>query len=169
MIAGPTGAAKSTSAPALFAGAPRIVEFVNVDMIAERRNIKLTTVNSPEHEIYSNLITVRLRGKGAKTEVAATIAPDGPHIVSIDEVWVDVPPSEGYLLLVENRDRPGMIGAVGTLMGEFGINISYMNVGAHAKSGNALMVITLDDAASEEQIARVKEIEGVVDVRLARI
>lgn len=145
------------------------VNIVNVDMIAERRNIKLTTVNSPEHEIYSNLITVRLRGKGAKTEVAATIAPDGPHIVSIDEVWVDVPPSEGYLLLVENRDRPGMIGAVGTLMGEFGINISYMNVGAHAKSGNALMVITLDDAASEEQIARVKEIEGVVDVRLARI
>jgi D-3-phosphoglycerate dehydrogenase len=145
------------------------VNVVNVDLIAERRGIKLKTVNSPEHEIYSNLITVRLRGKGAKTEVAATIAHDGPHIVSINEVWVDVPPSEGYLLLVENRDRPGMIGAVGTLMGEFGINISYMNVGAHAKSGNALMVITLDDAASEDQIDRVRKIEGVIDVRLARI
>ncbi|MEK7247337.1 MAG: phosphoglycerate dehydrogenase, partial [Chloroflexota bacterium] len=121
------------------------VNVVNVDLIAERRGIKLKTVHSPGHEIYSNLITVRLRGKGAKTEVAATIAPDGPHIVSIDEVWVDVPPSEGYLLLVENRDRPGMIGAVGTLMGEFGINISYMNVGRHEKSGNALMVISVDD------------------------
>lgn len=145
------------------------VNVVNVDLIAERRGIKLKTVHSPGHEIYSNLITVRLRGKGAKTEVAATIAPDGPHIVSIDEVWVDVPPSEGYLLLVENRDRPGMIGAVGTLMGEFGINISYMNVGRHEKSGNALMVISVDDAASPEQIERVREIQGVIGVRLARI
>jgi D-3-phosphoglycerate dehydrogenase len=145
------------------------VNIVNVDLIAERRGIKLKTVHSPGHEIYSNLITVRLRGKGAKTEVAATIAPDGPHIVSIDEVWVDVPPSEGYLLLVENRDRPGMIGAVGTLMGEFGINISYMNVGRHEKSGNALMVISVDDAASPEQIERVREIQGVIGVRLARI
>ena len=145
------------------------VNVVNVDLIAERRGIKLKMVQSPGHEIYSNLITVRLRGKGVKTEVAATIAPDGPHIVSIDEVWVDVPPSEGYLLLVENRDRPGMIGAVGTLMGEFGINISYMNVGRHEKSGNALMVISVDDAASPEQIERVREIQGVINVRLARI
>ena len=68
------------------------------------------------------------------------MAHDGPHIVSIDEFWVDVPPSEGYLLLCENSDRPGMVGAVGTLMGEFGVNISYMNVGRHEKSGIALMV-----------------------------
>jgi L-serine deaminase len=101
--------------------------------------------------------------------VAGTIAADGPHIVSIDEVWVDVPPSEGYLLLVENRDRPGMIGAVGTLMGEFGVNISYMNVGRHAGTGNALMVIALDDAVTPEQIARVREIEGIIAVRLARL
>lgn len=145
------------------------VNVVNVDLIAERRGIKLKTVNSPEHEIYSNLITVRLRGKGVKTEVAATIAHDGPHIVSIDEVWVDVPPSEGYLLLVENRDRPGMIGAVGTLMGEFGVNISYMNVGRHEKSGNALMVIALDSAPTPEQIERMNDIQGVIGARLAHI
>jgi D-3-phosphoglycerate dehydrogenase len=145
------------------------VNVVNVDLIAERRGLNLKTVHSPGHEIYSNLITVRLRGKGAKTEVAATIAHDGPHIVSIDEVWVDVPPSEGYLLLVENRDRPGMIGAVGMLMGEFGVNISYMNVGRHEKKGHALMVIALDDTLTPEQIDRVREIPDVINVRLARL
>ena len=145
------------------------VSLVNVDMIAERRGMQLKQVHSPSHEIYSNLITVRLRGKDGHTEVAGTIAPDGPHIVSIDEVWVDVPPSEGYLLLVENRDRPGMVGGVGTLMGEFGVNISYMNVGAHAGSGNALMVLTLDQTLAPEQLEKVREISGVLAVRLARL
>ena len=145
------------------------VNVVNVDLIAERRGMQLKQVHSPDHEIYSNLITVRLRSSDGRTEIAGTIAPDGPHIVSIDEVWVDVPPSEGYLLLVENRDRPGMVGGVGTLMGEFGVNISYMNVGAHPGTGNALMVLTLDQALTAEQIARVREIEGIVGVRLARL
>src|SRR5206468_3261131 len=81
---------------------------------------------------------------------------DGPHIVSIDGFWVDVPPSEGYLLLVENKDRPGMVGAVGTLMGEYRVNISFMNVGRHEKRGTALMVLALDETLTPEQIARVK-------------
>lgn len=145
------------------------VNVVNVDLVAERRGMQVKQVHSPGHEIYSNLITVRLRGSEGQTAVSGTIAPDGPHIVSIDDTWVDVPPSEGYLLLCENKDRPGMVGAVGTLMGEFGVNISYMNVGSHPKTGNALMVLALDEALSPEQIARVREISGIIGVRLARL
>jgi D-3-phosphoglycerate dehydrogenase / 2-oxoglutarate reductase len=145
------------------------VNVVNVDLVAERRGIQLKQVHSPSHEIYSNLITVRLRGSEGQTVVSGTIAHDGPHVVSIDDFWVDVPPSEGYLLLCENKDRPGMVGAVGTLMGEFGVNISFMNVGRHEKSGNALMVLALDEALSPEQIARVREISGIIGVRLARL
>jgi D-3-phosphoglycerate dehydrogenase len=143
------------------------VNVVNVDLIAERRGMQLRQVQSPEHEIYSNLITVRLKGKEGETVVAGTVAHDGPHIVSIDGFWVDVPPGEGHLLLVENRDRPGIIGAVGTLMGGWGVNISFMNVGRHEKSGNALMVLALDDTLTEEQSAKVREIDGIVGVRLA--
>jgi D-3-phosphoglycerate dehydrogenase len=145
------------------------VNVVNADIIAERRGLQVKQVTSPSHEIYSNLITIRLgRGESA-TEVAGTIAHDGAHIVSVDGYWVDVPPGEGYLLLVENRDQPGRVGAVGTLMGEFGVNISYMNVGRHAKSGVALMVLSLDDQLSEEQIDRVRAIDGILAVRLAQL
>jgi D-3-phosphoglycerate dehydrogenase len=145
------------------------VNVVNVDLVAERRGIQLRQVQSPEHEIYSNLITVRIRSKDGETTVSGTSTHDGPHILSIDGYWVDIPPSEGHLLLVENRDRPGIIGSVGTLMGEWGINISFMNVGRHEKSGTALMVLALDEPVSEEQIARVREIDGIVGVRLARL
>jgi D-3-phosphoglycerate dehydrogenase len=144
------------------------VNVVNVDIIAERRGMQLRQVQSPEHEIYANLITARIKSKEGETAVSGTIAHDGPHIVSIDGYWVDIPPSEGYLLLVENRDRPGIIGAVGTLMGEWGVNISFMNVGRHEKSGTALMVLALDDALTEEQTAKVREIPGIIGVRLAR-
>ena len=145
------------------------VNVVNAEIIAERRGLQVRQVTSPDHEIYSNLITVRLgRGK-EQTAVSGTIAHDGAHIVSIDGYWVDVPPSEGYLLLCENKDRPGMIGAVGTLMGEFGVNISYMNVGRHEKSGVALMVLALDELLAPEQLDRVRAVEGILAARLAQL
>jgi len=145
------------------------VNVVNVDIIAQRRGLQITEKRGPSHEIYANLVKVRIGSKGGGAEVSATLAHDGPHIVSIDGFWVDVPPSEGYLLLVENKDRPGMVGAVGTLMGEYGVNISFMNVGRHEKRGTALMVLALDETLTPEQIARVKEIPDILGVKLARL
>ncbi len=145
------------------------VNVVNVDTIMQRRGMKITEKTGPSHELYANLITIRVPSTGGGTEVSGTIAHGGPHIVSIDEFWVDVPPSEGYLLLCENKDRPGMVGAVGTLMGEFGVNISFMNVGRHEKRGTALMVLALDETLTSKQIAKVKEIPGILGVKLARL
>ena len=145
------------------------VNVVNVDILAQRRGINITEKHVPTHELYANLITVRCTSSEGETEISGTLAHDGPHIVSIDQFWVDVPPSEGYLMLCENSDRPGMIGAVGTLLGEFEINISFMNVGRHEKRGEALMVLALDDALDDKQIERVREIPGILNVTLARL
>ncbi len=145
------------------------VNVVNVDIIAQRRGIKITETHSPSHEIYSNVVTVRLGHGEAQATASGTVAHDGPHIVSIDGFWVDVPPSEGHLLLCENWDRPGMIGAVGTLMGQFEVNISFMNVGPNEKRGTALMVLALDQTLTPEQLDAVKRIPGILDARLAQI
>lgn len=145
------------------------VNVVNVDIIAQRRGIAVTEKHVPTHELYANLITVRCVSSDGATEVSGTIAHDGPHIVSVDDFWVDVPPTEGYIMLCENRDRPGMIGAVGTLLGEYNVNISFMNVGRHAKRGEALMVVALDDSLTPEQIKKVREISGILSVKLARL
>ncbi len=145
------------------------VNVVNADLVAARRGMQVRTIHSPTPERYTNTITLRLKGSDGETEVVGTAAHDGPHIVAIDGYRVDVPPSEGYLLLCENKDRPGMVGAVGMLMGEWGVNISFMNVGRHEKSGIALMVLALDDTLTDEQIARLREIPGIVGIRLARL
>ncbi|HUF53081.1 MAG TPA: phosphoglycerate dehydrogenase [Dehalococcoidia bacterium] len=145
------------------------INVVNADLIAERRGLRVTQVTSPSHEIYNNVITVTLGRGEDEARVSATFAHDGAHIVEIDGYWVDVPSSEGFVLLCENMDRPGMVGAVGTLMGELGVNISYMNVGRHEKSGVALMVLALDDPLDAAQLESVKSVDGIISARLAQL
>ncbi len=145
------------------------VNVVNVDIIAQRRGLTITERRIPSHDIYANLITVRLRITSGETKVSGTLAYDGPHIVRLDDFWVDIPPGEGYLLACENRDRPGMIGAVGTLLGQFDVNISFMNVGRHEKRGTALMVLTLDQPLSSEQLAKVRQIPGILGAKLVHL
>jgi D-3-phosphoglycerate dehydrogenase len=145
------------------------VNVVNVDAVAQRRGLRITEKRGPSHSIYANLISVRLHTTAGETSVCATLAQDGPHIVLINDFWVDVPPSEGYLLVCENKDRPGMIGAVGALLGKLDINISVMNVGRHEQRGNALMVLTLDEPPTAEQLKQVRQIPDVFTARLVRL
>jgi D-3-phosphoglycerate dehydrogenase len=145
------------------------VNVVNVDLVAQRRGLRITEKRSPSHNIYANLISVRLKTSAGDTTVSGTLAHDGPHIVAIDDFWVDVPPIDGWLLTCVNRDQPGMIGAVGTLLGGFDVNISYMNVGREEKRGNALMVITIDESLTPEQLAAVEAIPSIYSVKLAKL
>jgi D-3-phosphoglycerate dehydrogenase len=145
------------------------VNVVNVDVVAQRRGMVITERRSPSHEVYSSLITVAIKTTAGETRVSGTLTHDGPHIVMIDNYGgVDVPADEGYLLACHNRDRPGMIGAIGTLLGKFNVNISFMDVG-RGEGGNALMVLTLDEPLSEAQLEEVKKIPDIFGVKLARL
>ena len=145
------------------------VNVVNVDVITARRGMRISERLGPSHELYANLITVAITTTSGETKVSGTLAHDGPHIVLIDGFWVDIPPGEGYLLVCENRDRPGMIGSVGTLLGQFDVNISFMNVGRHEKRGTALMVLTLDEALTPEQLDEVRKVTGILSAKLVRL
>jgi D-3-phosphoglycerate dehydrogenase len=62
-----------------------------------------------------------------------------------------------------------MIGAVGTLLGQFSVNISFMNVGRHEKRGTALMVLTLDEPMTVEQLDEVRKIPDIISAKLVRL
>lgn len=87
----------------------------------------------------------------------------------IDEFRVDIPLTEGWLLICDNTDRPGMIGRVGTLLGDFDINISSMDVGRAAPRGRALMVLGLDDQPSDEALERLSELPDLLQARVVRL
>ncbi len=145
------------------------VTLVNASLVAEQRGLKIVERKGAHEGIYKDLISVHLHTSAGETSVSATVAHDGPHIVEINDFWVDVSPGEGYLLFCENVDRPGMIGRIGTFLGTKGINISFMRVGRATERGRALMVLGLDDAADPATMAEIAGIPDIFTVKTAKI
>ncbi len=146
------------------------VTLVNANLIAQSRGLRLIEQKGPAHENYSNLITVEARTSAGPTIVSGTIMRGQPHIVQVNGYWLDVEPSAAtYLLLCENLDRPGRIGAVGTMLGDADINIAFMQVGRDRPRGMALMVLGLDEATKEQDQQAVLAIDGVHSVKQVRV
>lgn len=145
------------------------VTVVNANLIAERRGLRITERKGPSEE-YANLLSVHVHTDRGETTVAGTVFHDGTHIERVDDFWVDIPPGDGYLLLCENVDRPGMIGAVGTLLGEERINIRLMHVSPPAQEGGrALMVLRVGDAVPPAVLKKLEALPDLYSVRLAQI
>jgi D-3-phosphoglycerate dehydrogenase len=136
---------------------------VNAPLIARERGVRLTERTSPEAESYSGLLVVRVQAADGEHVFAGTVLRGEPHIVQADGYFVDFVP-QGSLLFTYHRDRPGMIGRVGTLLGMADVNISGMYVGRLAPREHAMMVLTLDEPAADSVLAQV---EGEEDIERA--
>lgn len=146
------------------------VSIVNANLVAESRGLRVVERKDPqEGDGAANLIAVQVRTAAGGTTVAGTVEHGQPHIVQVDDLRVDLTPSAGYLLFCDNQDRPGMIGAVGTKMQQFDINISSMKVGRRQARGRALMVLELDEAPSAEQVQEIEAIPDIFSARLVRL
>ena len=145
--------AKSTGYP---------VTLVNAPGLAEARGIELIEHKSEQVRNYLNLLVV-----GAVTETPGgetnerTLAGtcfDGQEIrvVRINDYDIDLKPAP-QILLMFYPDRPGMVGKIGTILGEADINIASMAVGRREKRGQAAVALTLDDVVSDEVLARIRQ------------
>ena len=144
------------------------VTIVNANLVAEHRGLRISERKGSYEGIFTNLIQVRATTKEGTTTVSGTMGHDGPHIVQINEFWVDVSPGAGYLLICENVDRPGMIGTVGMILGKHQTNINSMRVAA-GERGRAMMVLGLDSAATDEVAQEISAMPDVFSVRRAEI
>ncbi|HLQ05135.1 MAG TPA: phosphoglycerate dehydrogenase [Verrucomicrobiae bacterium] len=140
------------------------VNLVNALQIARARGLGISEDRQTEAPRYRALLTVQVGG----TTVSGTLVQGEPRIVSIDGFWVDVP-TEGHLLLTKHQDKPGLVGRVGTLLGQHDVNISSMQVGRVHARGDALMILTLDDAVPDEVRARIGAFPDVDRVRIAKL
>ena len=146
------------------------ITLVNANLVAERRGLHIVERKDPEGgDAGGTFLTVRVRTAAGETAVSGTVERGQPHIVELNGLHVDLTPSARYLLVCDNLDRPGMIGAVGTQMGAWDINISSMTVGRREVRGHALMVLELDDAPTPEQVKELESIPGINSARLVRL
>ncbi len=137
------------------------VSYVNAPQLARERGIEVTESSSATALDYVNLVTVR----GAGRSMAATLTgvAGNPHIVMVDDHAVDVPPAP-HMLVVRNDDRPGVIGLVGTILGEALINITDMDVARDREGGQALMVLSTEPAVPPEVQAQLEAADGIASV-----
>lgn len=137
------------------------VNQVNAPILAAERGIKVTESRSDTPGDYTATLTVKaMTPAGQRAISGAVFGPNDMRIVSIDGYRVDIPPS-GYMILTRHNDKPGIIGAVGTLMGTNNVNIAGMHVGRDAPHGRALMIVMVDDPISEDLLGQIRGLPGM--------
>lgn len=130
------------------------VNLVNASLLARTYGLNLAERKTRQAPRYENMITLK-----GERRVSGTVLHDEPHIVQLDGNWVDFIP-HGYVMLTRHRDRPGMIGRVGVLLGEADVNIASMQVAREGPRGEAIMVLTLDDPVPAETMDKLhKELD----------
>ncbi len=137
------------------------VTYVNAPQLAKDRGVEVREVNCTTSADYVNLIT--LRGAGHSMSGTLTGRRSEQRIVLVDDHTFDVPPTD-YMLMVKNDDRPGVIGVVGTLLGDAGVNIADMDVGRAITPGTAVMLIAPTDVVSSAVVDSLRSAPGIIAV-----
>lgn len=133
------------------------VNFVNADYYAQQRGLHVTETKRPETHDYTSLLVVRAETPREPIEIAAALIgkKNEPRLVSLFGYDLDMAPGR-YMAFFRYPDRPGMIGKVGTILGDRKINIASMQVGRTGEGGTALMGLVVDSPISPELLAEIK-------------
>ncbi len=144
------------------------VNHINAPTFAQSRGIRVSESNLPQPIDYTDLIEVFASKGDQEVCSAGTLFGKEPRIVRILGRKVNVVP-RGHLLLLENTDTPGIVGGVGTVLGENSVNIANMSLGRNEAGGQALMVLNLDSAPQPSLRKLLLGIEGILDARLVSL
>jgi D-3-phosphoglycerate dehydrogenase len=140
------------------------INTVNARLIAANRGIRLVERRSRGQGSYASLVTIRMQ----EHEIAGTVLMGEPRAVRIDSFRVDLVPA-GRFLVSRHSDRPGVVGQVGSILGEHDVNIASMQVGRDAPRGNAMMILAVDDRVSDGVLATLREVAGMSDLRYVEL
>jgi len=164
-ILGPLRAAAMTGVLTPVVGA-RDVNYVNALHIAEERGIEVATLLQAPRKDYAKYLEIVLETEDQKVRVSGALLGEQhhPRIVQIDGYELMVQP-EGCLIVLRNNDVPGVIGRVGTLLAEHGLNIAEYIQSREAKGGLALAAVSVDGKVSPEFLAILSEEEDILDAR----
>ena len=145
------------------------VNYVNAPLIAKSRGIEVKVSTSSGGSEYTSLVTIRVKAGGKELSVAGTLnSRKEPRIVQVDNFPMEAVP-EGDMLVVMNNDKPGVIGGIGMLMGENGINIARMQFGRESAGGRAISVVSIDSPVSEAIMAKIRKLPNVISVKQVKV
>lgn len=144
---------------------PGAVNMVNAMHLATARNLALSEVRLGTRGDYAEYVELRLSDGAAEVRVAGALLGEGfQRVVRLNQYRVDIRP-EGCLVILRNRDVPGVIGRVGTLLGDAGINIGEYDQAREEAGGEALAAISVDTPLPDDVKAALEGLPEVLSVR----
>jgi D-3-phosphoglycerate dehydrogenase len=145
------------------------VNLVNARLLAQQRGLEVSETRSATPDQYTSLVRVTVRTAAGSTSVGGVISEGQANVVQINEYELHLPPTPGYVLVTQHTDRPGMIGLVGTLLGQADINISSMQVGRRAPRGQALMLLAVDEPVPPEVVERIRQAANIASIKVIKL
>lgn len=143
------------------------VTAVNAVLVAHQHGIEVREQRNPEAAGLPSSLLLRVDGDGPR-EIEGTVTLGEPRIIRLDALHMDLQPVGSFLLL-SHRDRPGLIGEVGQLLGNANVNIAEMQVGRDKPRGRAVTAVRVDESVPAPLAERLRQIEGVDSLHLIEL
>lgn len=145
------------------------VNLINAMHLANLRGIKVEETRVPAPENFTNLIVIELKTDLESHRVSGTVFTDKlPRIVNVDGYALEVIP-RGHMIYFTNNDKPGVIGKIGTVLGQCNVNIAGMQLGRERQGGKALALLLVDNPVRNEVIEQVRKIDNILSARVIRV
>ena len=142
------------------------VNYVNAPHLARERGIQVIESRTSHTTGFVNTIRVEVRTAAGNTNVEGTVfGGETLRIVKINDFHLEAVP-EGYILMLHNRDVPGVVGRVGTILGQHGVNIAGLELGRERVGGMAVSLMHVDEAVPD---AVIEELRGLPDILSAQL
>ncbi len=142
------------------------VNYVNAELMLHNMGIEMVESKRSHLDKYTNLITVKFTTKKGTQSVSGTIfAKEEMRIVDFFGYKLDFEPTP-YIVAIQNIDKPGIIGRIGTILGAAGVNIAAMQWSRNKKGEKAVSFVSVDQEVSNETLDEIRKIDGVLKVSL---
>ena len=146
-----------------------VINFVNAPIVAKERGIEVKEVKSSDAGDFTSLIRIKVEaGQKTHTLAGTLFHRQEPRIVEINQFQVEVV-SEGQMILIDNVDRPGVIGMVGQILGQHDVNIARMQCSRVERGESALLIIGLDCPLSPSVLDLLKKEKDILSVRMVNL
>jgi D-3-phosphoglycerate dehydrogenase len=143
------------------------VNVVSAPALLKERGVPLTESTRDASPIYDSLIRIKVKTGGKWRTLAGTVVAGAPKIAEVKMMQLEAP-FHPHMLFVNNSDKPGFIGALGTLLGDAKINIATFHLGREAEGQDAIAIVGVDQVVSEAVLAAIKALPQVRYVKLLR-
>lgn len=140
------------------------INFINAPVIVKERGINVIESKSSSVKDYTSMISLTIKTTSGESYAAGTIfGKQDPRVVRIDKFTLEAIP-EGHMLVIYNYDKPGVIGNIGTTLGNNDVNIAGLQLSREQVDGQALVVLSTDSVVSEEVINKLKKLPNIISV-----